>query len=78
MQNRQYLVTGARFEVFSDAYVSSDDPSRNLFDCAFTAIRADNTFRPARITPRARVAGPQTAVVVGPEGDEILTDKYGE
>jgi type VI secretion system secreted protein VgrG len=24
-----------------------------------------------------RVAGPQTAVVVGPDGDEILTDKYG-
>lgn len=77
VQNRQYLVTEARFEVFSDAYVSSDDPSRNLFDCAFTAIRADNTFRPARATPRARVAGPQTAVVVGPDGDEILTDKYG-
>jgi type VI secretion system secreted protein VgrG len=77
VQNRQYLVTGARYEVFSDAYVSSDDPSRNLFDCTFTAIRADNTFRPARTTPRARVAGPQTAVVVGPDGDEILTDKYG-
>jgi type VI secretion system secreted protein VgrG len=77
VQNRQYLVTGARFEIYSDAYVSSSDPSRHLFDCAFTAIRADNTFRPARTTPQARVAGPQTAVVVGPDGDEILTDKYG-
>jgi type VI secretion system secreted protein VgrG len=77
VQDRQYLVTGARFEIFSDAYVSSGDPTRALFDCAFTAIRAENTFRPAWTTPAARVAGPQTAVVVGPDGDEILTDKYG-
>ena len=34
-------------------------------------------FRAARSTPRARVAGPQTAVVVGPSGEEIHTDKYG-
>ena len=76
-QSRQYLVTAARFEVFSDAYVSSSDPSRRLFDCSFTAIRSDNSFRPERTTPVPRVAGPQTAVVVGPDGDEILTDKYG-
>lgn len=30
-----------------------------------------------RITPRATIAGPQTARVVGPEGEEIHTDKYG-
>ena len=29
------------------------------------------------ITPKPFVQGPQTAVVVGPAGDEIYTDKYG-
>ncbi|MCI0704283.1 MAG: type VI secretion system tip protein VgrG [Planctomycetia bacterium] len=34
-------------------------------------------FRPARVTPRPNVAGAQTAVVVGPSGEEIHTDEYG-
>lgn len=76
-QDRQYLVTRISFEIVSDAYVSSNDATLPLFDCAFAAIRADNTFRPERLTPVPRVAGPQTGVVVGPDGDEILTDTYG-
>jgi type VI secretion system secreted protein VgrG len=43
----------------------------------FTCIPDSVTFRPARLTPRAVVRGPQTAVVVGPKGEEIYTDKYG-
>ena len=34
-------------------------------------------FRPPRTTPRPRIEGTQTAVVVGNTGDEIFTDKYG-
>ena len=34
-------------------------------------------FRPRRATPKPFVQGPQTAVVVGPGGEEIYTDKYG-
>jgi type VI secretion system secreted protein VgrG len=38
----------------------------------------DNTqFRPERVTPKPIVQGPQTAIVVGPSGDEIHTDEYG-
>ncbi len=76
-QDRQYLITQTRAEIVSDAYVSTSDGTLPLFDCSFTAIRADNTFRTARTTPEPRVGGPQTAVVVGPDGDEILTDQYG-
>jgi type VI secretion system secreted protein VgrG len=46
---------------------------RNSFLC----IPADVPFRPARVTPRPVVQGPQPAVVVGPSGEEIYTDKYG-
>jgi type VI secretion system secreted protein VgrG len=34
-------------------------------------------FRPAQVTVKPTVTGTQTAVVVGPQGEEIFTDKYG-
>jgi type VI secretion system secreted protein VgrG len=43
----------------------------------FACIPASVTFRPGRITPRPTVRGCQTAMVVGPGGEEIHTDKYG-
>ncbi len=43
----------------------------------FTCIPADVVFRPRRLTPKSIVRGPQTAVVVGPKGEEIYTDQYG-
>lgn len=43
----------------------------------FDAIPAEQPFRPARLTPRPRMNGVQTAVVVGPEKEEIHTDRLG-
>lgn len=44
---------------------------------SFTCIPATATYRPRRTTPKPVVKGVQTAVVVGPAGEEIYTDKYG-
>ena len=44
---------------------------------AFTCIPFALPYRPARSTPKPVVPGPQTAVVVGPPGEEIFPDKYG-
>jgi type VI secretion system secreted protein VgrG len=52
---------------------ASDSSYTNSFSC----ITADIVFRPPRIMPKAVVQGPQTAVVVGPKGEEIYTDKFG-
>lgn len=41
------------------------------------AIPSDVPFRPTRKTPKPIVQGSQTAIVVGPESEEIYTDKYG-
>jgi type VI secretion system secreted protein VgrG len=46
---------------------------QNTFEC----IPSGLPFRPAQATPKPLVQGSQTAVVVGPSGEEIFTDKYG-
>ena len=43
----------------------------------FTCLPAALPYRPARATARPTVKGTQTAVVVGPAGEEIFTDPYG-
>ena len=45
----------------------------NRFQCIPHAI----PFRPERTAPVPTVLGTQTALVVGPSGEEIYTDKYG-
>ena len=44
---------------------------------SFTALPADTAFRPPRRTRIPRIAGSQTATVVGKSGEEIYTDQYG-
>jgi type VI secretion system secreted protein VgrG len=49
-----------------------------LFSCSFTAQASSDPFRPARITRKPTVAGPQTAMVTGAgDAGDIPTDKYG-
>ena len=44
---------------------------------SFDAFPAATPFRPPEITPKPKIPGTQTAVVVGPAGEEIYTDSYG-
>jgi len=43
----------------------------------FTCIPSDIPYRPAQISRKPYVQGPQTAIIVGPTGEEIYTDEYG-
>ena len=75
-QNREYLVTAVSLHVDAGEYASGDK-SGEFFSCNFTVTATAQIFRPARLTPKPIVQGPQTAIVVGPSGEEIYTDKYG-
>jgi len=44
---------------------------------SLTCIPFAIAFRPPMVTPKPVVPGTQTAVVVGPAGEEIFVDKYG-
>lgn len=48
-----------------------------LYRNSIEAFPATVPFRPPLNTPRPRVYGSQTATVVGPQGEEIWTDKHG-
>ena len=74
-QNGDYLITSISHSAHVDAYESGNSPGG--FQCHFAAIPAAQQFRPLRRTPKPFVQGPQTAIVVGPSGEEIFTDKYG-
>jgi len=77
-QNKEYLITAATYELSSAAYESGRHTAAgDYFTCEFTAMDSAEPFRARRITPKPVISGPQTAVVVGPSGDEISTDKYG-
>ena len=77
--NQSYLITALQhtaaqagnYEV--GAAGGEEMTYRNSFEC----IPASTPFRPPRVTPEPFVQGCQTAVVVGPGGEEIYTDKYG-
>ena len=70
-----YVVTAVRHEAHESWGPDSDEglSYRNKFDALSLSI----PYRPARSTPRPDVSGVQTAVVVGPSGEEIFVDKYG-
>lgn len=52
-------------------------PDKLRYHNRVTCQPADQVFRPARTTPRPQIGGAQTAVVVGPTGEEIHCDGYG-
>jgi len=75
-QNREYLILSVNYFIRDNPYHSGGDgPAEWKF--VFTAQPATAPFRPIRLTPKPITNGPQTAVVVGPPGEEIWTDKYG-
>jgi len=74
-ENGEYVIVGVNYRCTAEAYKTTSGPQagQKRFMCNFTAIPADSVFRPARITLRPRINGPQTAIVVGKAGEEILT-----
>jgi len=54
-----------------------DEQSNAPYRCEVECIPAETVFRPSRVTPWPEMRGCQTAIVVGPQGEEIYTDEQG-
>ena len=76
-QNREHLILAASYDLEFSDYEAMPEGAGTSYRCSFVAMSSEQQFRPKRPTPKPFVQGPQTAVVVGPGGDEIYTDKYG-
>lgn len=64
--NAEHVVTWVAHSASYEGYSNS-----------FAAFPATIPYRPPRVTPRPVIPGTQTALVVGKQGEEIWTDKYG-
>ncbi|MFJ3525604.1 type VI secretion system tip protein VgrG [Pseudomonas sp. NPDC090203] len=77
-QNREYLIVGATYGITQERLESGISSSGPQFQSTLVCIDAHQSFRSPADTPCPIVRGPQTAVVVGPEQEEIFTNQYGQ
>ena len=92
-QNKQYLIEAVSYHFEENVRRSdgagggagggggkggsggADSPTR--YRLSFAVVPSSVDYRSQRSTPKPNTTGPQTAVVVGPPGEEIYTDEYG-
>lgn len=75
-QDRQYLILSSNLTLDAGEFASGGG-GEQFIQCEFQAIPAKTPYRPPRHTPKPVVQGLQTALVVGPSGEEIHVDDRG-
>jgi type VI secretion system secreted protein VgrG len=77
--NQKYLVAGLTYRMDVSGYVSGGDAASGEQPAVIEVLAtpADVPWRAPRITPWPVARGPETATVVGPDGETIYTDEYG-
>ncbi|MEO0443220.1 MAG: type VI secretion system tip protein TssI/VgrG [Pseudomonadota bacterium] len=75
-QKGNYIITGMKIKAVENSYFSGQ-PGESGYSNTFSCIPEDVHFRPALNHKKPTMNGPQSAVVVGPAGEEIYTDDLG-
>jgi len=76
-RNREYLIVESVFDFSLGGYAHTRSDEGFRFNARMQVMCTKVQYRAPRRTPRPVMQGPQTAIVVGPKGDEIYTDKHG-
>lgn len=77
-ENAEYLVVSAEHSFVAEQYRSgTSSASGEAYTGSYELQLSERAFKAPHVTPRPIVHGPQTAIVVGPSGEEIYTDKHG-
>ena len=74
--NGEYLLNKVYYYISTGQYGSGEQQNVQM-EVRFSCIPSQTQYRPPLYAPAPIVAGHQTAIVVGPEGEEIWTDEYG-
>jgi type VI secretion system secreted protein VgrG len=72
-----YVLVSVTHSAEEGDFRTSSNSAASHYGNHFTCIPFGLAYAPSRKTPRPFIRGCQTAVVVGPSGEEIFTDKYG-
>jgi type VI secretion system secreted protein VgrG len=77
--DQEYLVVGTRHRGTQPqgGFGGPGGPRTTVYVCGFECTPSKIAYRPPRVTPRPRLDGVQTAMVVGPKGEEIHCDEFG-
>ena len=75
-KGKAYLLTSVVHSASQPGPFTSETQAA-IYSNSFTCIPRDSQYRPPRSTPQPLLSSVQTAVVVGPLGEEIYTDQYG-
>ena len=75
-ENVQYLIVRASHSFAAEAYRSGGG-SDEVYTGNYELLGSDRPFRAPLTTPKPIIHGPQTAKVVGQQGEEIDVDEHG-
>ena len=79
VENDSYFILRADYELWDGQYFAGSSETGDEamgYSARYRVLPAASRWRPPHATPRPVMRGPQTAVVVGPGGEEIYTDQY--
>jgi type VI secretion system secreted protein VgrG len=78
INDKQYMVTSVAHQLTQPSSLATGEAvEATSYANDFTCVPVDLPFRPLCTTEKPQITGPQTAMVVGPQGEEIYVDKYG-
>jgi type VI secretion system secreted protein VgrG len=74
-EGKTYMITAIQHSARDHTHLLGREETfyQNNFSCIPDTV----IYRPGQVTPKPKIRGPQTAVVVGPAGEEIYPDEYG-
>jgi type VI secretion system secreted protein VgrG len=75
--NKSLLLIRVEHEGLQELRSGSGTAVESSYRNRFASVPAAAPYRPARKTPRPRMIGTQTAIVVGPDREEVYPDAHG-
>jgi type VI secretion system secreted protein VgrG len=75
--NKEYMVISHSFTAANGLAQSDGAGAGSMYTCEFEAIPAGTQFRSARVVPRPKIAGTQTALVISDFRNDSDTDTGG-